>query len=86
VPGVLTLNHTMLMIEAAAKGLGIAYIPETAVQPWLSDGRLVPLLEDWSPPIGGLRLYYPGRRHVPAPLRAFIDLVRSTGSSLTVPD
>lgn len=76
VPGVLTLNHTMLMIEAAAKGLGIAYVPEPAARPWLSDRRLVPLLEDWSPPIGGLRLYYPGHRHVPASLRALIDIVR----------
>lgn len=79
VPGVLTLNHTMLMIEAAAEGLGIAYVPETAVQPWLSDGRLVALLEDWSPRVGGLRIYYPGRRHVPASLRAFIEVVREVG-------
>lgn len=76
VPGVLTLSHTMLMIEAAADGLGIAYVPETAAQPWLSDGRLVPLLEDWSPRVGGLRLYYPGHRHVPASLRAFIEVMR----------
>jgi DNA-binding transcriptional LysR family regulator len=76
VPGVLTLNHTILMIEAAAKGLGIAYVPEPAARQWLSDGRLVSLLEDWSPPIGGLRLYYPGHRHVPSSLRAFIDVMR----------
>jgi DNA-binding transcriptional LysR family regulator len=78
VPGVLTLNHTILMIEAAAKGLGIAYVPEPAARQWLSDGRLVSLLEDWSPPIGGLRLYYPGHRHVPSSLRAFIDVMRET--------
>jgi DNA-binding transcriptional LysR family regulator len=76
VPGVLTLNHTRLMIEAAAEGLGIAYVPEPAVQPWLRDGRLLPLLEDWSPHIGGLRLYYSGHRHIPAALRAFIETMR----------
>jgi DNA-binding transcriptional LysR family regulator len=76
VPGVLTLNHTTLAAEAAAKGLGIAYLPEPAALPWLGDGRLVALLEDWSPPMAGLRLYYPGHRHVPAPLRAFIDVMR----------
>lgn len=78
VPGALTLNHTMLLIEAAANELGIAFVPEPAVEPWLRDGRLIAVLEDWSPPIGGLRLYYPGHRHVPASLRALIDMVRES--------
>lgn len=76
VPGAMTLNHTMLMIEAAADGLGIAYVPETAARPWLQAGRLIALLEDWSPAVGGLRLYYPSHRHVPAALRAFIDVMK----------
>lgn len=54
VPGVVTLDHTMLMIEAAADGLGIAYVPEIAARSWLDDGRLIALLEDWSPPRRGL--------------------------------
>lgn len=78
VPGVLTLDHTMLMIEAAADGVGIAYVPEIAARPWLTDGRLIALLEDWSPVIGGLRLYYSGHRHVPAPLRAFIGVLQES--------
>lgn len=78
VPGVMTLNHTMLMIEAAAAGLGIAYVPEMAAQQWLRDGRLSAVLEDWSPPVGGLRLYYPGHRHVGAALQAFIEVLKST--------
>lgn len=81
VPGVMTLDHTMLMIEAAAAGLGIAYVPEIAARSRLDDGRLIALLEDWSPPVGGLRLYYPGHRHVPAALRAFIDVMRTVGRS-----
>ena len=38
--------------------------------------RLVAVLEDWTPAYPGLRLYYPTRRHTPAKLRAFIDLVK----------
>lgn len=76
VPGALTLDDSELMAEAAAGGLGIAYIAEIFVQPLLESGRLVTVLEDWCPPIPGLRLYYPGNRHVPATLKAFIDVIR----------
>ncbi|MEW6343942.1 MAG: LysR family transcriptional regulator [Paraburkholderia sp.] len=79
VPGVLTLDHNGLMIEAAADGLGIAYVPETAARAWLDDGRLVTVLDDWCPVIPGLYLYYPGHRHVPAGLRAFIEVLKECG-------
>lgn len=76
VPGVLTLDHIGLMVEAASDGLGFAYVPESTAHDWLNNGRLVTVLEDWCPFIPGLCLYYPGHRHVPAGLRAFIDLLR----------
>ena len=75
-PGVLTLDHNGLMVEAASDGLGLAYVPESTARDWLDDGRLVAVLEDWCPFIPGLCLYYPGHRHVPAGLRAFIDVLR----------
>lgn len=76
VPGALTLDHNGLMVEAASDGLGLAYVPESAARDWLDDGRVVIVLEDWCPFIPGLCLYYPGHRHVPAGLRAFIDVLR----------
>jgi DNA-binding transcriptional LysR family regulator len=76
VPGVLTLDHNGLMVEAASDGLGLAYVPESMARDWLDDGRLVMVLEDWCPFIPGLCLYYPGHRHVPVGLRAFIDVLR----------
>lgn len=81
VQGGLTLNNVGLMIEAAADGLGIAYVPESAARNFLQDGRLTKLLDDWSPLIPGLRLYYPGRRHVPVGLRAFVDLLKELQST-----
>lgn len=75
-PGSLTLNQIGLMIDAAVAGLGIAYVPEVAARGPLADGRLVPLLEEWCQPSSPLALYYPGHRHVPAALRAFIGVLQ----------
>lgn len=74
--GRLTLDHVNLMLEAAADGLGIAFVPDRSARPWLDDGRLVPVLADWCPELPGLFLYYPGGRLVPAGLRAFIEVLR----------
>jgi DNA-binding transcriptional LysR family regulator len=76
VPGALTLGDVDLMVTAAARGLGIAYVPDTAARDRLDGGALVTVLEDWCPAIPGLYLYYPGHRHVPMALRAFIDIIK----------
>ena len=44
---------------------------------WLQSGKLQIVLEEWSPPSPGLALYYPGHRHVPAALSAFIEVLKS---------
>jgi DNA-binding transcriptional LysR family regulator len=41
---------------------------------------LVRVLDEWTPPFEGLCLYYPGRRHLPAPLRALVDLIKEIRS------
>ena len=33
------------------------------------------VLDEWTVPVPGLCLYYAGHRHLPAALRAFVDLV-----------
>lgn len=73
VPGALTLDDNDMMPEAAADGLGIAYVPMMHAQTMLETGQLVAVLGDWCPWIPGLALYYPANRHVPSALRAFID-------------
>ncbi|MGF7151130.1 DNA-binding transcriptional LysR family regulator [Sphingomonas zeicaulis] len=79
VPGSIILDHSRLMVDAAILGLGIAFVPEPYAADALADDRLVPLLEEWCPWIEGLCLYYAGNRHVPAVLRAFIDVLRQSG-------
>jgi len=75
-PGALTLDDLGLMAQAAVQGLGIAYMPDLVARPHLVSGALVGVLEDWCPAIPGLFLYYPGHRHVPPGLQAFIAVLR----------
>jgi DNA-binding transcriptional LysR family regulator len=79
VPGPLTLDNPELMLEAASAGLGLAFVSDRSALPFIERGALVTLLNDWCPPIPGLFLYYPGRRHVPPGLRAFMDVLREVG-------
>ncbi|MFQ6163927.1 LysR family transcriptional regulator [Sinorhizobium meliloti] len=81
VPGNLTLDDNDLLVRAAADGRGIAYVPEYFARPYLVSGQLLTVLEDWCPRGPGLALYYPRSRHVPSPLRAFIDLLREVDST-----
>jgi DNA-binding transcriptional LysR family regulator len=78
VKGLLTLDHYELWIEAALEGAGLAYVNEWSVSHEISSGRLIRVLEDWTQPFPGLSLYYPGHRHVPTGLRAFIGIIRET--------
>lgn len=65
-------------VQAAACGLGIAYVPESFARTFLDSKFLVTILEDWSPPIPGLALYYLGNNHMPSTLRAFVDTLKGT--------
>jgi DNA-binding transcriptional LysR family regulator len=66
-----------LAIGAAVAGSGIVHLFEDWLRPCLERGELEPVLEPWWQQFPGPFLYYPGRRLVPAPLRAFIDFVRA---------
>jgi DNA-binding transcriptional LysR family regulator len=76
VPGGLILDDLDLMAEAACAGLGIAYLPRQVAQPYIDQSLLGAVLADWCPQFDGLCLYYPGHRHVPAGLRAFIEVLK----------
>lgn len=67
---------TDLAVDAAIAGNGVVFLFEDWLRPHLRSGALEPVLESWWPSFSGPFLYYPGRRLVPAPLRAFIDFIK----------
>jgi DNA-binding transcriptional LysR family regulator len=66
-----------LAVDAAIAGLGIVALFEEWLRPHLDSGALEPVLASWWQSFSGPFLYYPGRRHLPAPLRAFVDFIRT---------
>jgi DNA-binding transcriptional LysR family regulator len=85
VDGRVMVNTPDLSLRAAVDGLGLAYTIEAQAEPFLRSGQLVRVLEDWSPSLEGLFLYYPGHRQVPASLRALIDMIKSGPPGSQVP-
>jgi DNA-binding transcriptional LysR family regulator len=76
VDGQLTFNTTIPMIDAALSGYGIAYVPEDLVSRHVVAGRLVLLLDEWSPRFSGYHLYYPSRRQMPPALAVIVEALR----------
>ena len=66
---------TDLAIDATIAGVGILTLFEDWLKPYLDTGAVVPILEPWWQRFSGPYLYYPGRRYLPAPLRAFVDFI-----------
>lgn len=77
VDGPVTLDEASLALAAALEGVGVGLFLEQNVRDELSSGRLIRVLEEWTPPLSDLCLYYPGRRNPSAALKAFISLART---------
>lgn len=83
VDGPITLDEASLARTAVLEGMGLGFFMERDVRADMETGRLIRVLEDWTPPRTGLSLYYPGRRNPSAALRAFIDLARTLSAKST---
>ena len=69
---------TDLLVDAAIAGTGIVPLFEDWLRPHFDSGALEPVLEPWWQRFSGPFLYYPGRRLMPAPLRAFVDFIKAS--------
>jgi DNA-binding transcriptional LysR family regulator len=77
--GQLVFNSLPMRILSALDGLGLAYVPEDQVLPYMADGRLVRVLEDWCPYFPGYHLYYPSRTHSSPTLGLLLEFLRFRG-------
>lgn len=76
VEGQLIFNRPAQMLNATLAGLGLAYLLEDVVRPYLGAGRLKRVLEDWCPPFSGYHLYYPSRRQPSPAFALLVDALR----------
>lgn len=75
VKGPLIVDTNELLIQAALDGVGLIYISAQQTADLVNDQRLIPILQDWSPPPISYYLYYSERREPSTPLRLFIDFL-----------
>lgn len=80
VKGPLTLDEASLSRAAVLDGIAIGFLLEQDVRQDIREKRLIRLLDDWTPPLGDLCLYYPSRRNPSAALKAFVELARKQSS------
>ncbi|AEI37372.1 LysR family transcriptional regulator [Zymomonas mobilis] len=77
IDGRLILGDLAVMVQAALDGLGVIYTVNGYVERFIEEGRLVRMLEDWSPPTSGLVLYYPARPRISRKLKVLIDYLHT---------
>jgi DNA-binding transcriptional LysR family regulator len=76
VDGQLVFNNGFLRLNAVLAGIGLAYLPEDQVEPYIADGRLIRVLADWCLPFPGYHLYYPSRRQPSPAFTLLVDALR----------
>ncbi len=76
-PSVVITNSLDISRAAAMAGLGIMSSFSEFTEAEVASGALQPVLEDWLPPFSGPFIYYPSRKHMPPPLRAFLDFIKA---------
>lgn len=76
VEGQLILNGFPQILQATLAGMGLAFMLEDVAQPYLADGGLVRVLEDWCTVFPGYHLYYPSRRQPSSAFALVVDALR----------
>ena len=76
VDGQLVSNTMKQRLDAALAGVGLAYMAEDVAEPYVAEGALVRVLEDWCPPFSGDHLCHPSRRQYSPAFNVLVDALR----------
>jgi DNA-binding transcriptional LysR family regulator len=76
-PSLVITNSLDISRAAAVAGLGIMSSFSEFTEAEVASGALRPILEDWCESFSGPFIYYPSRKHMPPPLRAFLDFIKT---------
>jgi DNA-binding transcriptional LysR family regulator len=76
VEGQMTVNGIDEMLAAARAGIGIGFVPEDEAEPYLKNGELKVVLDDWSQPFSGFHLYYASRKQASPAFSLVVDALR----------
>lgn len=68
-------NNGEVLVEAAARGLGLTLQPDFIAEEWLADGRVEAVLEAFSPPELGVYALLPSGAYIPYRVRALLDFL-----------
>jgi DNA-binding transcriptional LysR family regulator len=82
-PARLRVNNNHALLDAMLHSLGVGLLPLLIAAPAVADGRLAPLLPDWSAPPSPVHAVYPSGRYLAAKVRRFIDLAVTRFPSTT---
>ncbi|MGG5887136.1 LysR substrate-binding domain-containing protein [Falsiroseomonas sp. HC035] len=82
VQGPITLDEATLARMAVLDGIGFGFFMEPDIREDIAAGRLLQVLEDWTPPLAPMCLYYPSRQNPSAAFRAFVGLARELAPAL----
>lgn len=76
VEGQLVFNRSRPILKAALAGFGLGYVPEEMAKPYIAQGQLQRVLDDWCPAFKGYHLYYPKRRQLSRAMAVLIEALR----------
>ncbi|MDX3924734.1 MAG: LysR family transcriptional regulator [Shinella sp.] len=76
VEGQVVFNSIFQVLKGCVDGLGIGHMPEEIAEPYIANGRLVRVLEDWCPAWDGHHIYYPSRRQSSPAFSLLVDALR----------
>ncbi|MES2934679.1 MAG: LysR substrate-binding domain-containing protein, partial [Pseudomonadota bacterium] len=82
VSGNLEFNHIVPALEACVAGVGFGRFISYQLAPYIAAGQLVPLLEQFEPPVRPVNLIYPHARLLPSRTKVFIEMMKQASQQL----